>query len=1260
MSGDAEGLRPRSKLAPAPIVPPVPTSPGAVREVSAATDPTSPPLGNRPPSSHSHGSDSSHSSHSSVQARKRQEAFGSSELPSVAKPAWSLLSVLAVIAVCQAIGLYLFTRGFLLTRAETSGTTNCTGPKPDGWQLPRPQGSDERSLIRWDYLLETEGECTLPPTFERSLILMIDALRYDFIAKPQEATDTWQPSRYMHNHLRLPSELEHSQPDNALLALFVSDAPTTTLQRLKGLTTGSLPTFVDAGSNFGAEAIREDNWIAQYRNSLSSSLPTTPRFGFMGDDTWLKVYPSLFDSNWTWPFDSFNVEDLHTVDEGVRSKLLPLVSSKSDGQDWRLLIAHTLGVDHVGHRHGPDHAAMTAKLQQMDKFVREVVDELPDDALFILAGDHGMDATGDHGGESELEVGSGIFLYSKRGFSGSRPDSKQARQQFAKDIEALHGASMEELDSKSRFGPYAFTQFTPLGTYQQRAFPQTDLVPSIALLLGAAPPFGNLGSVIPELFAPQQDGSQSSRLLRALRINARQIRRYLRKYSNTSKDFRRFEHELHSQWITALQADAASLGMAKGSKEWYSAQRAAMVAYQRYNRLAMNRARSIWATFSFVKIVLGIGTFLISIATIIKVIRLARRDGLPEKRTTMVDLAQSALIRFGSGAIIGCLAGCLGLILQMTKVTPFGPLDWPEWLLFGFAVGGQVGMLSTPLGAKGDEGAAAAVKAEYQGSPKAPTRIQSQQLVSIAFAVGPLLIHASLFASNSLTMWEDSIVHTLLALVLLFRAWRGWSLGHSLSRKRSEQPGNEASAASARSIAFRAKQRVPFLLGASLLLLRLAREVKVCREEQAPTCQDGLLHLQPLSTLRDTASSKPITAWAAPIAIFAACYASSYLLPHLLVRSLRQSRSDTGLVRFWSDWIFRPSLMLGSGWWIVDWIGEGLSSPVSETSSGSQKISTVGASVQWGKNLVARADFALIILVGLAVWIFAPLCLEVKEEEEPVASSQGSSASGAPPSPPATEADRVQQQQRRVQLLGFSNVFASSYLLLFTLAFSLVWLTSQPLAQLTLAAAFVTVLALADVGDAERDLAAIESLSSSDRLSAPSPVETRTPRLIEMTTLHLLAHALFFSTGHQATFLSIQWRSAFIGFSTVVYPWSPILVVLNTYGPLVLLTAMSVPLLLSWNLPPTPRGPTTKPMTTMRSLLIASLYLILAASLVTLSSAVFATWFRRHLMLFKIWAPRYMLTATALLGLDAALIAAAGAWCVVAGKISTTLGTVFE
>ena len=119
----------------------------------------------------------------------------------------------------------------------------------------------------------------------------------------------------------------------------------------------------------------------------------------MGDDTWTTVFPDSFETNLTFAYDSFNVEDLHTVDEGVIEHLFPLLEDKS--KPWDVIIGHFLGVDHIGHRLGPDHPTMRTKLKQMDDVMRRVVDLLDDDTLLILMGDHGMDRKGDHGGDGD-------------------------------------------------------------------------------------------------------------------------------------------------------------------------------------------------------------------------------------------------------------------------------------------------------------------------------------------------------------------------------------------------------------------------------------------------------------------------------------------------------------------------------------------------------------------------------------------------------------------------------------------------------------------------------------------------------------------------------------------------------------------------------------------------------------------------------------------------------------------------------------------
>ena len=50
----------------------------------------------------------------------------------------------------------------------------------------------------------------------------------------------------------------------------------------------------------------------------------------MGNDTCMTVFPDSFEPNMTFPYEFFNVEDLHTVDEGTGSDENTLVA-----EDWR-------------------------------------------------------------------------------------------------------------------------------------------------------------------------------------------------------------------------------------------------------------------------------------------------------------------------------------------------------------------------------------------------------------------------------------------------------------------------------------------------------------------------------------------------------------------------------------------------------------------------------------------------------------------------------------------------------------------------------------------------------------------------------------------------------------------------------------------------------------------------------------------------------------------------------------------------------------
>ena len=75
--------------------------------------------------------------------------------------------------------------------------------------------------------------CWHPKQFDKAVVILIDALRYDFTV-PFQSTDTRQTPNYYHNGLSFLYETAVNHPQNAFLRPFIADPPTTTLQRLKG------------------------------------------------------------------------------------------------------------------------------------------------------------------------------------------------------------------------------------------------------------------------------------------------------------------------------------------------------------------------------------------------------------------------------------------------------------------------------------------------------------------------------------------------------------------------------------------------------------------------------------------------------------------------------------------------------------------------------------------------------------------------------------------------------------------------------------------------------------------------------------------------------------------------------------------------------------------------------------------------------------------------------------------------------------------
>ncbi|PWY98210.1 hypothetical protein BCV70DRAFT_165017 [Testicularia cyperi] len=1175
----------------------------------------------------SHSSGSSHSSHSSYAERHPDRVPPKPISPST--PFVSVLLVLGLILFYNVAGLWLFVKGFLLTRVELEGINQCVKPPIAAWAPPRPPaGLEKQQLLEWSRSLDPQegsGECTLPATHSRAVLIIIDALRYDFIAPipavSSRVEEGWKPNPYYHGKITVPSELDamsspsSSRPGSSFLAHFAADAPTTTLQRLKGLTTGTLPTFIEAGANFGGMGkVNEDNWLAQFRAKILRDELHRDRDNagmvFAGDDTWATVFPHAFDSDKVWSYDSFNVEDLDTVDAGVESKLLPFLQPNHPDRtphihgrnDWRLLVGHTLGVDHVGHRFGASHPNMEIKMMEMQRFLLNVTQAVDDDTLVILMGDHGMDERGDHGGDGELEIGAGLWIWSRSGFGSVDASSSRRKSVVAAESLADYISTSQTEHLLPSYTPFSPLPSPPFGPRGHRSVPQIDIVPTLSILLGIPVPFNSLGSVIPELF-PSTD-----RLLRALRITAFQIKTYLDRYTSESSDLASFTSELDSLWLSAIEADArfAAAFHAKSSsseKLMAEAQQHAAKAYALFNRASLIRARSVWAQFEMVRIWLGLVVLTLGLASS-WILWSGSRNGLKgkfasERRSSsnMEELGAEIYQATVKPAVLGGGVGLAAAVIS--RLMPAGlrlPLTILDLVLLGSALASQIGLVVPHF-------RSAVSKIGFESDT--PNTRRALQVLGF----GVMVLHAALFASNSFTVWEDRVLLALLGLLLLARCVMG--LGAPTQRM---------------------QVRMPVVALLALVLVRLASIPRVCREEQAPTAGTA------------SALNSPY--------VIAASYVIAYLLPWLLSRALDSSKSFVGIAPVVFNWILRPTLLIGSAYWAVDF-----ALPLEAVAASSWR-----STLENLKNLTAKLDLAFLLVAGIVFWVFAPLCLELRQEtisddraDSPHPNSnQGKAEDGKP--------------KQRVSILGYANSLGSSYLLLLGVVLSTLWIVTQPAGQLALAAAFLVGVLNAELGDSERDVLILYQ-QQTDTQTQPSVPKRVFVSTAEMASIVLLGHIAFFGTGHQATLASIQWRVAFVGFSTVTYPWSPILVVLNSFGHLAILPAMLVPLSVMWNYAPRPRS-TASPDSPERkaarmhlpSQLLAALllYLIYQQVLLLSVSSLSALAFRRHLMLFKIWVPRFMLaTVSTLLSTITAVLATLASWQT-ANKVNRIFGTEFQ
>ncbi|XP_025410553.1 GPI ethanolamine phosphate transferase 2-like isoform X2 [Sipha flava] len=324
--------------------------------------------------------------------------------------------------------------------------------------------------------------------------MVIDGIRYDFFMEPEY-------------NVFMPFSIDLIKQNQSCLFRTRVNAPTVTMPRIKALTTGTVPNFIDLVLNLDSSAVQQDSIIYQ-------ACAANKHVIFYGDDTWLKLFPNSFIR-----YDgitSFYISDYTEVDNNVTRHLENELKSSAD---WDIMILHYLGLDHIGHMGGPRSKLMPNKLSEMDNIIQRIVNymnseesELP--SILIVCGDHGMRDNGGHGGSSIGEVVVPLFVYFKNKICGG----------------SIEGEIM-----------------------------QTDFVPTISVIMGLPIPSGNTGKLIHKIL----QNLNINEILFAYHYNTQQIyKNYNSRKGLMNKGFMKdFNHAIFS-YYDWLKKENASIDQA--------------------------------------------------------------------------------------------------------------------------------------------------------------------------------------------------------------------------------------------------------------------------------------------------------------------------------------------------------------------------------------------------------------------------------------------------------------------------------------------------------------------------------------------------------------------------------------------------------------------------------------------------------------------------------------------------------------------------
>ncbi|KAG2180165.1 hypothetical protein INT43_003954 [Umbelopsis isabellina] len=1091
---------------------------------------------------------------------------------------WPFSIFLLWAALTYSIGLYLFLSGFLLTR-QTLHVENTASKPWTRFPLNIQNGSHTTEVTLNELFQSNNISAIYQPPFKKAVVVLIDALRFDFMPRlSPRASD-----QYYTNRLTVIQELMDDRPESSLLFQFRADPPTTTMQRLKALMTGSLPTFIDAGSNFASSEISEDHLLKH----IARRFPNTY---FFGDDTWTLLFGNVLnDTSKVFPFDSFKVFDLDTVDHGIIDKVFPLLEGSKDKRranqqkgildmstepsDWDFIITHFLGVDHCGHTFKPSHPTLAAKLDEMNAMLKRLIQYIDEDTLLVLLGDHGMSEQGDHGGESIEEVMSGVFLHSKRQLTiGLETDGQGNNYDYQNLFSKINHRRAKILD-------YDLPSISARLYYDATEYPivsQINLVPTLSYLFGTPIPFGNLGSLIPDLLIPSGSGNITRNLLyfiQQFRINALQIFNYLQMYSKSGKHSGFADSALEPMYTTLYTADDrlsklladetfknGLAGEENESDELILQLEEILMLYDEFLMVTLKYCKQIWAQFDVGCLLVGSAILIMGLT--ISLVLFFRRSAVSEFHYVLKSRAVKICTL--SGVLVGVILSWL-----ITEATDnesgywhsyvgqyglFEKMGFLGWLLTFAAISNLAGMTFALYQTISKNARYFRQEPQPAVTKTWPCSIELFLILAAAF------VHALTLGSNSYIVFEDSVVRFMISSWCLY--WLFISVAVS-------QP----------SIASALKSLELWCPLLVLIFVRISAMTGLCREEQQPSCSyihSGLLTFSVKNSVSAHTNLQTIQNWLLVI----------YTIGFLFIGSVVAN--------------FLPKVYTK------------LCCRQEDKSTTSTKIL---------KMLYGTSIFATLLRYVYVI------CENASSTEYVVAITEAFILGWL-----GLESNQPTHWLRFVirlfQLYVPWLIYFVSVLLILTAVYGAC--AAKDMKALNRSAWTSTIGASLLLAILQRPIGGMIILCWPLvlQLLTPNPegvgcMKTLVARLV---IVHFLGEHLFFVSGHQAIITAIHWDTAYIGFEEMHTAANALLVILATltgfiisWSSALVIVCEALSTKLEWR--------------TRKSIYHGTIMLILLFNFIPTSfSSIFIFILRRHLMTWKIFAPRFLLQCILLAG----------------------------